>query len=210
VVTAFTGIPDEDAPLHPGDLLTGMRSPRERMRERRLEDRKALARFDVDVVHLNFVELAHRRDKDESGIVEDLTSTLSPLTQGRSCVVAPLGIGNNPNHVQVAAAISAIKEHWNVPVLWYADYPYAAWFSWPHWVRGVEPDPRLRPEVLWQEHLERARLGDGTVVELGERARTMKLEAFSQYRTQVPVIERGDLRAVSHPEHLRFEVYYES
>ncbi len=220
VVSVFSGVPHPSVRPSAADRLTGMTSPRERMMERRREDAEALALYGATAVHLDFVELAHRtkmspdgvvlRDDDESGIVPAIEEALMPVLASRTTIVAPLGIGGNPNHVQVAGAVRRVAARLGGPVVWYADYPYAAWFGWPHWVRGEEADSFLQPDALWEGAFEAAGVceSEAVVVSLSSEMQAFKLGAFEKYRTQVSAVERGDLKAVSHPEHIRFEVMY--
>ena len=209
VVTCFAGVPDPSVPPTDSDRLTGITSPYQRMLFRRTEDRAALAALGASAVHLDFVERAHRQNQDETGIVEHLAESIRPFAHERSTIVCPLGIGGNPNHAQAAAAVFTLAREMGIDVLWCADYPYAAWFSWPSWVTLTQTNPLLQPDALWQPAL--AGVGHPhvcTVVELSDDLVREKLEVFSMYETQVAVVERGDLRAVSHPDHIRYEVFY--
>jgi hypothetical protein len=47
-----------------------------------------------------------------------------------------------------------------------------------------------------------------TVVALDPASQRGKLETFSRYTTQVAATEKGAVRAVSHPERIRFEVFF--
>jgi LmbE family N-acetylglucosaminyl deacetylase len=205
VVTVFAGVPGRDIVRHPDGTLPPGVTPHDWMTGRRAEDLAALARFPVDVVHLDFLELQFRDDPDESRLVGDITRELgSHCTTAVSVIVAPLGIGANPNHVQVAAAVRDVSRGTGVPVVWCADYPYAARPAWPAWVDGDGALPHT-----WAGRL--GALGaDGyecTVAVMMPEEQEAKIAAFSVYASQVAATEKGDERAVSDPSHVRLEAY---
>jgi len=203
--TVFAGVPGRDTVRRPDGTVPPGVTPHDWMTGRRAEDRTALARFPVDVVHLDFMELQFRDDTDESRLVDDITGELGSLcTPAVSVVVAPLGIGANPNHVQVAAAVRDVSRGAGVPVVWCADYPYAARPSWPAWVDGHGALPRE-----WAGRL--GALGaDGyecTVSVMLPDEQEAKIAAFAHYASQVAATEKGDEHAVSDPSHVRLEAY---
>ena len=205
VVTVFAGVPGRDTVRLPDGTVPPGVTPHDWMTGRRAEDRTALARFPVDVVHLEFLELQFRDDPDESRLVDDITRELdSHCTPAVSVIIAPLGIGANPNHVQVAAAVRDVSRRAGVPVIWCADYPYAARPSWPAWVEGDGALPRE-----WAGRL--GALGaDGsecTVAALLPDEQAAKIATFFHYVSQVAATERGGEHAVSDPSHVRLEAY---
>ena len=205
VVTVFAGVPGRGTVRHPVGTVPPGVTPHDWMTGRRAEDRAALARFPVDVVHLEFLELQFRDDPDESRLVDDITRELdSHCTPAVSVIIAPLGIGGNPNHLQVAAAVRSVSLAAGLPVVWCADYPYAARPSWPAWVDGTGALP---PE--WSGRL--GALGaDGsecTIAVLLPEEQEAKIAAFSVYASQVAATEKGDEHAVSDPSHVRIEVH---
>ena len=206
VVTVFAGVPGGLVARRAGGTVPTGVTPREWMSVRRAEDRAALARFAVDVVHLDFLELQFRDDPDESRLVGDVATVLRGLCGSSvSVMVAPLGIGANPNHVQVAAAVRDVSRGTGVPVIWCAVYPYAARPSWPAWLDGVGAMPDE-----WAERLGAAGADgfDCTVAVLSAAAQAEKLAVFSDYSSQVAATEKGDEHAVSDPTHLRIETCF--
>jgi hypothetical protein len=97
-----------------------------------------------------------------------------------------------------------------IPVVLYADLPYAAHSGWPAWVTGDEPDEWLDPEVDWELALEaadveRERL-TARAIRLDPRSADAKLRALACYRSQFSLLNRGPLRLIDHPRVLPFEV----
>ena len=207
-VTVFAGVPGRHVARRADGTVPPGTAPHEWMTARRAEDIAALARFAVDTVHLDFLELQFRDDPDESRLVGDVTSVLREhCGPSVGVIVAPLGIGGNPNHVQVAAAVSEVSRGTGIPVVWCADYPYAARPSWPAWVDGngaLPPDWAGRLGAVGADGFE------CTVAVLPAAAQEEKLAAFSVYSSQVEATEKGDERAVSHPGRVRVETYFSS
>ncbi|MFM9083671.1 MAG: PIG-L deacetylase family protein [Actinomycetota bacterium] len=205
VVTVFAGVPGLDTPRRSGGTVPPGITPHGWMTARRTEDSEALARFHVGVVHLDFLELQFRDDPDETGLVGDITRAVrEQCSASVTAIVAPLGIGGNPNHLQVAAAVRSVSLETGVPVVWCADYPYAARPSWPAWVEGNGALPGE-----WAERFEALGAGghDCTVAVLTTVEQRAKIDAFSVYASQVAATEKGDEHAVSDPSHLRIETY---
>ncbi|MFM8826386.1 MAG: PIG-L deacetylase family protein [Actinomycetota bacterium] len=206
VVTVFAGVPGTDTPRRSGGTVPPGMTPHGWMTARRTEDRAALARFEVGVVHLDFLELQFRDDPDETALVGDIARAVwQQCSASVTAIVAPLGIGGNPNHVQVAAAVHSVSVETGLPVVWCADYPYAARPSWPAWVDGGGALPEE-----WAARLEA--LGGGehecTVVAIGPDEQQAKIAAFSVYASQVSATEKGEEHAVSDPSHVRIETYF--
>jgi hypothetical protein len=120
-------------------------------------------------------------------------------------IIAPLGIGGNPNHLQVASAVRSVSCAKGLPVIWCADYPYAARPSWPAWVDGDAGIPREWALALGEPG---AGTVECTVVCLPEAIQQQKLDAFSVYSSQVAPTEKGEERAVSDPSRVRIEAYF--
>ncbi len=206
IVTVFAGVPGPAVARHRGGTVPVGVTPYEWMTARRAEDRAALATFPVDVTHLDLLELQFRDDPDESGLIGAVSSALEECCgPSVTVIVAPIGIGGNPNHVQVASAVHSVSRARELPVIWCADYPYAARPSWPAWVDGDGEMPREWALVLGAVD---AATAECTVVCLPEAAQQRKLEAFSVYSSQVGPTERGEERAVSHPSRVRLETYF--
>jgi hypothetical protein len=97
-----------------------------------------------------------------------------------------------------------------VPVVLYADLPYATRYGWPDWVTGKPPDPHLDVDAYWEalvaEIPEVGSLHAARVVRLKSDAAARKLRCMQRYVTQFRGLDAGGL--LSDPETHRYEVFW--
>lgn len=131
VVTAFTA----SVPAPTGFALAcqtdkGLAADVDYMGLRRAEDAEALRRLGLPApVHLAFAEAPHRGyasaaelfagARADDDIAPALAEVLAPELEGVELVLAPLGLGNHVDHLQVLAALGTR------PVVRWHDAPYA-------------------------------------------------------------------------------------
>lgn len=110
VVTVLAGVPEGDA-VSDFDRSCGFSTSRQAMRQRRAEDRRALAILGAEADHLDFLSRQYRTEADDEAVVAALADRIA----GRhpSAVLGPVGIVH-PDHEWVAR-------------LW----PRAAWLAAP-------------------------------------------------------------------------------
>lgn len=209
VMTVFAGLPPVGTPPQFYDRLTGSADPRRRMRDRRAEDRAALACVGARPVHLDLLDGPYRQ---HAVALDELVDTIAGAVPRRTTVLAaPGGFGGHPDHQAVADAVPLVADRLGIEVIAFADYPYAATYGWPAWVTGGNDDPLLQPEATWgraRERLGRHGLLDEVVVSLPPALRREKLTSFGCYVSQVPVCEMGPARMVSHPARLGHELWF--
>ncbi len=117
VVTVLAGIPPEGV-LGDWDAEGGATSSRDRVLERREEDRQALALSGSSYVHLGFHETQHVGSKNAPTVAELVDGLRQYLTDG--AVYAPAGILNG-EHKWIRDAALALRPD----AILYADLPYA-------------------------------------------------------------------------------------
>lgn len=179
VVNVFAGVPAPGSPP-PWDRLTGATDAAERMRQRKAEDRDALAHAGRESIDLPFLDL-HYRSAPLDG--EALVAAIAAAAPDASELWAPAGIGGHSDHLAVRAAALALARG-GPPLRLYADLPYAARWGWPEWVTG-----RRGPRGLDVDAWMRAFLPEGTALPgqahvLSRREARRKLRAIRAYRTQ--------------------------
>ncbi len=199
VVTVFAGLPPESV-LSSWDAEGGAASSRERMAERREEDRRALAASGAPFVHLDhpsvqFVELGAA----ERPSLSELAASLRTLLGEATTVLAPSALSANrplqrfrrrrySDHRFVRDAVLAARPDATL----YADLPYALNPGTGGFVLPRDLDGAHRTE-------RRVRLDDALVAE--------KLEAVRCYGSQLAQLVEifGDFVT---PEGLGLEVYW--
>jgi LmbE family N-acetylglucosaminyl deacetylase len=199
VITVLAGFPPVGT-LGTWDSAGGATDSRERIAERREEDRKALALSGAELIHLDFPELQHV----QTGAIAPPTPTsveaaLRALLDGATTVFAPSALSANrwpqrlrprrySDHRFVRDAVLAVRPDATL----YADLPYAlnprsGGFKLP---RDVDPSRRVE---------RRLRLDDDLVA--------MKVESVRRYATQLPQLE-GIFGDFVNPRGLGLEVYW--
>jgi LmbE family N-acetylglucosaminyl deacetylase len=210
VATVFTGEPPQGVLVH-WDRLVRAHDSATLMRERREEDRAALALAGREPIHLPLLPDPYRPPGRRPRLREiDALVTAAVPAVSRLLAPATLAVVH-PDHLVVRSyALAAAAA--GVPVELYADAPYAVQYGWPGWVTGEEPDPRLDPEVAWRAgkadlpHLltrERAR-----VVALDDAQAAAKLAALRCYASQLPMLEGGPAGRLNHRGVHGFEVFW--
>jgi LmbE family N-acetylglucosaminyl deacetylase len=206
VVTVFAGVPPAGTPVPRWDLITGARDASARVRERLAEDREALALAGRQGVYLDFVESQYRQDEPS---VDEIAPAVRERVPPEAEVFAPAGIGGHSAHVLVRELALELAAQGR-PVRFYADLPYATEFGWPDWVTGAEPDPFRDVDAAWRadaEPLFEAGYRPEAVM-LTDDLQRSKLEAMSHYHSQLPALDGGPQRRLTHPELVRYEVLW--
>jgi LmbE family N-acetylglucosaminyl deacetylase len=206
VVTLFAGLPEPGGSVPRWDRITGARDPVERVRERIAEDREALTVAGREGTNLGFVE---RQYGVEAPSVEELLVALESHVARSTQVLAPAGLGGHAAHrlVREAGLRLAAEGH---EAGFYADLPYATEFGWPAWVTGEEPEPYRQVDAAWRADAEPL-YEAGYVPEavaLDDALQRGKLEAMRRYRTQLPALDGGPQRRLTHPELVAYEVVF--
>lgn len=190
VVTVFAGIPPDDQPTSSWDSLTGAASSAARMRERRREDRAALAMTACEVVHLDHLEIEYRRQAiDQSGLRRELAL----VTADAGEVWLPAGIGYHPDHIQTRNVSLAATRSRRQRL--YAELPYAVMYGPPGSVAGQDSQ-RYVDVDRWIEAqlrgggLDPARLRPHAQA-LRDDERQSKHRAVMAYATQLPALTAG-------------------
>ncbi len=206
VVNVFTGSPP------PGtagwwDALTGAGDPIQRMRERRDEDRRALALAGRSAVALELLDAQYRREEPP---VAELVARLRRAIPSGALVCAPAAMMRHPDHVLVRdAAIELARQ--GSPLALYADLPHAIEHGWPTWVTG-EPDslPEIDVAAAWKEVFTEAGLAPNRLVTrvhpLDARARGRKGRALAAYATQRGALDEIGFVPIGDPRALAWEV----
>lgn len=190
VVTVFAGIPPDGLPTSPWDSLTGAVSSSARMRERRQEDRAALAPTACEVVHLDHLDSEYRQHTvDTSRLRRDLERA----TRDAGEVWLPAGIGWHPDHITTrnVALLATGGRRQRL----YAELPYAVMYGPPGSVRSEQAGPYLDVDRWIQAQLRLGRLDPARlrprVDSLRSEERQSKHRAIAAYATQLPALVVG-------------------
>jgi hypothetical protein len=209
VLNVFTAEPALGAPVSWWDVLTGATDPVARMRERAKEDRRALALAGREAINLGFTDWLYRDGGVPVGPVE---AAIAAHLDAADEIWVPAGLGDHDDHVAIRELGAGWREQGRTVGV-YADIPHSTHYGWPHWVASRPADPHLDVDAYWQLKLRRSRLPFGRM-----RARPVRLDAATsaakacacrEYRTQLPALEAGPVKDVTHPELLPFEVYWD-
>jgi LmbE family N-acetylglucosaminyl deacetylase len=208
VATVCAGIP-KPGPAGHWDALAGARDRAERMRDRREEDLAALALAGRSGVHLPFPQADHRPGPPPP--LEAIDRALVGRLPSACTVYAPAVLGTrHPDHALVRDYALALAAH-GVPVILYADAPYAVIYGWPSWVTGAPRDPHLDVDFYWRATGRDDGLTDATraqVVRLTAPQAAAKLAAMRAYRSQFSMLDRGPTGLLSNPAIHGYEVFW--
>lgn len=138
------GTPPDDLPL--SDLARSVHagweldSVKEVYATRLAEDRQAAARVDAQPRNFDLLDCIYRQADDgsflypdelfvqphvdDSKLVAEIAALISETLRPGDRLIAPLGIGNHPDHVIVRQA----AEQTGHPLRYYADIPYTLWY----------------------------------------------------------------------------------
>lgn len=209
VVNVFTASPPPGTPVPEWDRRTGATDPVRRMRERREEDRTALALVGRTAVALEFLDVQYgRRAMPVSVLADRFRVLFAPDV----VLHAPAGLGRHPDHEFVRdAALELARE--GRPVALYADLPHCIPRGWPAWVAATPEVDGLDVAAEWTTVLAEA----GLVVErliprvrpLDVGARGRKLRALAAYRTQRDALDDMAFTPLEDPRGLAFEVRWD-
>ena len=195
VVTVFAGAPPEGTPPADWDQITGATDPVLRVRERFVEDDRALAVLGVaGTTRLAFPDAQHVADPADRTPHDQLVSALAPLLAGADEVWAPSAIGGHPDHIAARdAAVAAAGP--TTTVHHYADLPYSLSRHWP------------RPEVRdWGGDAVASDEFVRTVHQLDPDAQRRKVAAMACYETQLTALELDQVLATRDPEVVGVEI----
>ena len=206
VVNVFTGSPPRGTDPPWWDRLTGARDPVQRMRERRAEDRRALARAGRSAVNLGFLDDQYGRLESPAG---RLPTRIAALLERDTVIHAPAGLSRHPDHEIVRdVALDLARSGWRVAL--YADLPHGILDGWPAWVSGAPEPPGVDVGAEWNIALADAGLHPERLIPrvrpLGAAARDRKLEAIDEYRTQRRGLDELCFAPLEDPRALAFEV----
>lgn len=160
VVTVLAGAPRAGV-LGSWDRDGGATDSVARVAERRAEDERALMQSGSRYVHLDFLDAQYGNQRDAA----EIRTTLAPILESATHVLAPAGIGNL-DHRLVRDAVLAVR---NDAVL-YADLPYALHADYGGFAL---------PEEIADRDAERVEL------QLADAELAQKLAAVRCYRTQL-------------------------
>lgn len=212
VITVFAGVPPSGTEAPEWDQLTGATDSSQRVRDRRLEDRQALAVLSghqAQPVHLDFLDRQYKPEADPfSAIAQRLAEEFAPVDH----VLAPAAIGSHPDHVVTRDAALAAASQLGLPVTLYADLPYSIPYGWCQDVSGRADGPYLDRTGLLQRQFRSAGLDclrwQLTAVPLDRALQEVKRQAMSCYRSQLPALDQGTARVLTHPHTLAFEAIW--
>ena len=208
VVNVFAGVPEtERGGDRWWDRLTGASDSARRVRERRAEDREALALAGCTAIDLDLLEGQYRGRPQK---LEPIIAALTDTVPAGARVIAPAALDGHRSHRAVRAAALAMRDAGRATTL-YADVPHATRYGWPAWVSGTAADPHLHPDALWRHHMGGTGIGlddlEAEIHRLDDRAYERKLAAVRAYATQVPALE-AEFGVLSRRDVLRYEVLW--
>jgi LmbE family N-acetylglucosaminyl deacetylase len=171
VITLLAGVPDGDA-VTDYDRGCGFTSSRQAMRQRRAEDRRALAILGAEACHLDFLPRQYEDDAGDEAMVRELAARIAALEP--SAVAGPVGI-MHPDHERVARLWPrAVRQAAGaVPLHAYEELPYRV-------------KSRRRAEVAVRALAGERRPSDLPAADVGLKAQAM-LAYVSQLRFVFPL-----------------------
>jgi hypothetical protein len=205
VVNVFAGVPPTGT-LSRWDQVCGADDSATQMRRRITEDAEALACVGRAATNLSFLDQMYLRCAALPPYTE-IDAAIMSLVSRTSAVYAPVGVEHR-EHRFVRGYAATIARN-GVPVHLYAEIPYATRLGWPPWVTGQPPEPNVNVDVLWRANPFIPDRSEARVVALGEKSAAAKLAAMRAYRSQLPALDAGPLRAVSNPAVHGFEVFWD-
>jgi LmbE family N-acetylglucosaminyl deacetylase len=182
------------------------------MRRRRAEDERALAVAGVSPVHLDFLD---RQYTDDERDVEAIAAAIRLVESRWSALFAPAAVGGytrlvaahgltlapHPDHEVVRDAAVALSRP-GIPTYFYAEIPYASGdargLTWPKGLTDFTPVLEASVGASLQAALN----------EHSDESLARRLEAISQYTTQIARLEEGVGRFANDPSILRYEVLW--
>jgi LmbE family N-acetylglucosaminyl deacetylase len=197
VVTVFAGQPAPDAPLSSFaqelHARWGLDHP---VAARRREDAAALALLGVEGGYWPYADCIYRRAPgggylyaseealfgevrpEDDALVAELAGRLRTLAAGRGgALYAPLAVGRHVDHQVVRRAVADLED-----VIYYEDYPYAAWPGALEDVGQIGNLPYIFPQQWQPEH-----------VALSPQALEQKIAAIACYRSQLTTPDWADV-----------------
>ena len=207
VINVFDGSPPAGTSPPWWDTITGASDPRERMRERREEDRAALAAVGRSAVGLGLLDAQYRdRPPTTAMLLERLEEHVEP----DALVYAPAAIQPHLDHALVRdAAVELARRGRSLRL--YADLPHATRAGWPGWVTGV-PE-RDGTADAWSEALTEAGFAVERLVArvrpLDAEARRRKLDLLAGYQTQRIALDALGFAPLEDARALAYEVTWE-
>ena len=173
LVTVFAGDPEDQRPAGAWDRRAGFRTAGDAARVRREEDRQACRILGIVPVWLPFPDEQYRPGPDD----DTIWTVLEPIVRAADIVYAPGFPLTHPDHRRLASMVSAHCPD-DVFLASYVEQPY----------------PVFRGRIPWRRA--RAPLGGGNEwvsVTASARARSIKQDACSAYRSQIPLLGRGSI-----------------
>ena len=150
VINVFTGLPGPADAVAWWDDLTGATDSAQRVRDRREEDRKALAVAGRTPVNLDFLDEQYR---EEDQPLAPVTARIRNLLMPGADINAPAALGGHGDHAVVRAAALELRAA-GFEVSLYADLPHATLHGWPGWVTGEDAQaPKDLAAALWDRSL---------------------------------------------------------
>jgi LmbE family N-acetylglucosaminyl deacetylase len=162
--------------------------PKDVQRLRRAEDEAAAARLGVPLAYGDALEAPYRRDPhgqwlyadlpaifgtrhpaDEALLTQLLDTIRGHIPPRQTRLYVPLGIGQHVDHL-LLCEVGQVLQRQGYDVMWYEDFPYAL------------------QKAAYQHRLAALAHLQATIVSLSEAALLAKIEAFSYYRSQIPML----------------------
>lgn len=211
VVTVCTAEPAAGTAPADWDRITGAADPAARVRDRLMEDSRALAILGVhDPDRLGFPDGQHLAAASDRPTRGELVGKLRPHLSGVAEVWVPAGIGCHADHLATRDAALAAADP-DALVHLYADVPYSVRYGWPPSVTGTQArSPYLDVEAWLTDELSATALDPATlrrtVHRLDPDEQRRKVAAMACYVSQIPALDYGNALAEGHPAVVGFEV----
>jgi LmbE family N-acetylglucosaminyl deacetylase len=194
VVTVCTGAPPDGTAPADWDRLTGAADAVSRVRERLVEDDRALAVLGVEATtRLDFPDAQHIARPEDRPAHDELVAALRPHLAGVAQVWVPAAVGGHLDHLAARDAAVAAADP-TADLHYYADVPYSLGFGWPDVDAGI-----------WRTPAEAARL-TRTIHPLDHDAQRRKVAAMACYPTQLPALDPDGALTRGDPEVVGYEV----
>jgi LmbE family N-acetylglucosaminyl deacetylase len=229
VVTVFAGIPASGF-VTALDRARGGRESAAVVRQRRREDRAALALAGRTPTHLELLDIDYRafaRPEVRAAIEHEpshfiatvsgepqlriepdaLERHIAGLLTDSDVVYAPAGVGAHPDHRDVARLGTRLASQGR-PVRFYADIPYLFRHGWPSWLGGAPGSQADRDVEEALAELASPAALTREVFELDHAQVATKAAAIRRYETEFDLVNADFGGVLEDLEHLRCEVVW--
>lgn len=185
IITVCGGCPPNEVSLSSWDERCNFSSGKHAAIGRQTEDQNACHYLGVDSEHLLFADFPYSGEKSKTQIINEFKELLTNSQE----VWAPIGIGNNPDHIVTRDAVLELALQGNFALALYADAPYASARGWN------TPDDKRDKNFQWAHSFDAVSekgftLAPPHISFLNQDEMSRKLTAVACYKSQLEPLRK--------------------